>query len=213
MVTTVDMSRRLGPLPAVAVAVGVGLLVGGLTAFGQGWLPESVGSLANSVGTWALAAFLLALLAPTGRSAALAGCCALACMLAGYVVANQLRGYPSSSGLLVFWGAAALAAGPLLGLGACWLRWRRGAWAALGAGGLSGLLVGEGVYGLRYVAETTSPPYWWGELVVGVLALVVLSAWRLRHWRTVRIATVVAAAVAVAFVLLYRYGGAVISLL
>lgn len=44
--------------------------MGVVTAFAQGWLPEQVGSLANSSGSWALLAFLLARLAATPAAAA-----------------------------------------------------------------------------------------------------------------------------------------------
>ena len=32
---------------------------------------------------------------------------------------------------------------------------------------MGGVLIGEEVYGLTYVADTTFPPYWRGEIVVG----------------------------------------------
>ncbi|RKT88811.1 hypothetical protein SAMN05421805_107228 [Saccharopolyspora antimicrobica] len=197
----------------LAVAVAAGLALGVLTAFGQQWLPESLAPLANSSGSWAMTAFLVALLAPRGGVAALSGASVLVCMLIGYVVANQLRGYPSSSGLLIFWGAAAVVAGPLLGLGAHWLRNRRGTRAALGGGGVSGVLIGEGVYGLLYIADTTSPSYWWGQIVVGLVLLAAVSARRLRPWRTAVLGALTTAGVAVAFVFLYSNGGTLISLL
>ncbi|MER7082987.1 hypothetical protein SAMN02982929_01997 [Saccharopolyspora kobensis] len=200
-------------LSALAVAVAAGLALGALTAFGQQWLPESLAPLANSASSWALTAFLVALLATRDGVAAASGSFVLVCMLIGYVVANQLRGYPSSSGLLIFWGAAAVVVGPLLGLGAHWLRHRRGARAALGGGGISGVLIGEGVYGLRYIADTTPPSYWWGQIAVGLLLLAAVSAWRLRPWRTTALGALTTASVAVAFVFLYSHGGTLISLL
>ncbi|MDA3642708.1 DUF6518 family protein [Saccharopolyspora indica] len=200
-------------LSVLAVAVAAGLALGALTAFGQQWLPESLAPLANSSSSWALTAFLVALLAPRGGVAAASGSFVLVCMLIGYVVANQLRGYPSSSGLLIFWGAAAVVAGPLLGLCAHRLRHRRGTQAALGGGGVSGVLIGEGAYGLIYIADTTSPSYWWGQIVVGLVLLVAVSAWRLRSWRTTALGALTTAVVAVAFVLLYSRGGTLMSLL
>ena len=47
----------------LAVALGAGLVLGVLTAYAQGWLPDELGSLANSSGSWVLVAFLVALLA------------------------------------------------------------------------------------------------------------------------------------------------------
>lgn len=200
-------------LSVLAIAAAAGLALGVLTAFGQQWLPESFAPLANSSSSWALTAFLVALLAPRGGVAAASGSCVLVCMLIGYVVASQLRGYPSSSGLLIFWGTAAVVVGPLLGLGAYWLRCRRGPRAALGGGGISGVLIGEGGYGLLYIADTTPPSYWWGQIVVGLVLLVAVSAWRLRPWHTAALGVLTTASVAVAFVFLYSRGGNLISLL
>lgn len=201
----------LRPLAALLVAVAAGLVLGMLTAYGQGWLPHSVGSLANSAGSWSLAAFLLGLLAPGRISGVLCGFATLAGLLVGYVVTDELRGY-AATGLLVFWGVASVVAGPMLGLGAQWLRRSRRSLAALGAGAMSGVLVGEGVYGLLYVADTTYPPYWWGEIVAGAILLGIAVGWRLRGWSAAwgaLITTVVAAA----FVVVYQANGAVITLL
>ncbi len=84
----------------VPVLVAVGL--GGLTAVGQTHLPEVLGPLANSSGSWTVVAFGCALLARSPRSAALVGSLAMLALLAGYVLANSLRGFPSSDALLLF---------------------------------------------------------------------------------------------------------------
>ncbi|SDQ70555.1 DUF6518 family protein [Quadrisphaera sp. DSM 44207] len=202
-----------GPVAALCAAAAAGLLLGVLTAFAQGWLPPQVASLANSSGSWALVAFGVAVLAPSARWAACCGFAVLALLLVGYVAANALRGLPSSSGLVLFWGAAALTVGPLLGLGGHWLRRRRDLLAALGAGGMSGVLVGEGAYGLRYVAATTYPPYWWASIAAGVVLLAVALAARLRRPRVRAAAVLVAVLVSVAFVLAYANAGAVIGAL
>lgn len=167
---------------AASVARGIVLpafALGALTAYGQGWLPAQVSSLANSSGSWSLVAFVLAMRAGGPVVAAAAGSLALLALLAGYVVAAGVRGAPSSTGLLVFWGSAAVLAGPLLGLGGFWVRTCRGRPGALGVGAMSGVLVGEGVYGLTDVADTTSPPYWWGSIAVGLAVLVIIAALRL----------------------------------
>lgn len=127
---------------AVAAAVGV------LTAYAQGRLPEQMVSIANSSGSWALVAFLLAMLASRSAVAALIGSLSLGALLAGYVLGASARGFPSSTGLIVFRGAAAVLVGPALGLSGFWVRNSRGPRAALGAGAMSSVLVGEGVYGL-----------------------------------------------------------------
>ena len=86
---------QLRPVALTATVGLLGLTLGVLTAYGQEWLPREVGSLANSSGSWALAAFLLALLATGPRVAAACGALALLALLAGYVLGAGLRGYPS----------------------------------------------------------------------------------------------------------------------
>ena len=67
---------------------------------------------------------------------------------------------------------------------------------------MSGILVGEGIYGLTQIADTTYPPYWWGEIVVGLILLIV-GARRLLGSRAVALSIGVAALAAAAFVLVY----------
>lgn len=189
--------RRLLLAGVVSAALGV------LTAYAQGWLPGQIGSLANSSGSWALVAFLLGLVAWSAREAAIIGALSLMALLVGYIVAAGIRGDPSSSGLIIFWGAAALVAGPLLGLGAHWVRSRRDRLAATGIGAMSGVLVGEGSYGLGYVGDTTYPPFWWGEIAVGLILLATAAWWRLDRRRDIALASAVTAVTAAAFVALY----------
>lgn len=174
-----------------------------MTAFGQTYLPDALRSLANSSGSWTLAAFGLAVLAPSSRSGALTGFIALASMLAGYVVTNNLRDYPSSLAMMIFWTVAAVAVGPLIGLGAQWFRRRRDLWAAAGLGAMSAVLIGEGIYSLIYVADTTYPAYWWGEMVLGVAGLAAGALWQLPSWRIRAAAVGVAAIGSAGFVLTY----------
>ena len=197
------------PLRPVALTAAVGLLgpaLGVLTAYGQEWLPPAVGPLANSSGSWALAAFLLALFATGPRVAAACGALALLALLAGYVLGAGLRGYPSGSTLVVFWGLVGVFVGPFLGLSAHWVRSGRRTLAALGAGGMGGVLVGEGIYGLAYVADTTYPPYWWGEIAVGAALLCAIAVRRLRNWRPVALSVLVGLLVAAAFIGVYSGG-------
>ena len=81
---------------AVVVCV-VGFALGVLTVFAQGWLPDEMGSLANSSGSWSLVAFLLALLARTRGAAAMFGFLALITLLLGYVIGGEFRDIASSS--------------------------------------------------------------------------------------------------------------------
>jgi hypothetical protein len=70
---------------------------------------------------------------------------------------------------------------------------------------VSGVLIGEGIYGLMQVADTTYPPYWWGEIVVGLLLLA--AAWRrLLGIRALALFAGVAVLAAAAFFLVYSRG-------
>ena len=155
---------------ALVVCV-AGFALGVLTVFAQAWLPHEMGSLANSSGSWALVAFLLALLASNRSTAAVFGFLALITLLGGYVIGGEARDITSSSGLIAFWGLAAVIVRPTLGLCAHWIKTDRGYLAAIGIGVMSGVLIGEGVYGLTYIADTTYPPYWWVEIAVGAALL------------------------------------------
>ena len=202
-----DESRYRNPSAtagAHAAFVGLlGLTLGVLTAYGQAVLPQEMGSFANSSGSWALTAFLLALVAANQRMAAALGFLALITLLGGYVLGARIRGDISSSALIAFWGLAAVVAGPVLGLSASWLKTGRGYRASAGAGVMSGVLIGEGLYGLTHIADTTYPPYWWGEIVVGAGLLGYLAARRFRQLRPAAVAFVCCLVVAAAFVGIY----------
>jgi hypothetical protein len=182
-----------------AVALGVA------TAYAQEWLPQQIGSLANSAGPWVLVAFALSLLATIGWLASLFGSAALLGLLGGYVLGAGIRGDASSNTTIVFWGAAALLAGPLLGLSAHWVKAGRDLPAATGAGVVCGVLLGEGIYGLMYIADSTYPPYWWGEIVVGLMLLVVIAWWRVHGIRAIALFVGATVLTAVALVLVYRW--------
>ena len=160
--------------------VGAGLAIGIATSVGQGSLPDWMAPLANSSGAWCLGAFALALLERDPRRAALIGFASLVAMLAGYGLATELRGYAVGTSTYVRWGAAAVIAGPALGVGAAWLRVAHPLRAAAGIAPIAGILLGEGLYGITVVAATTSVAYWIGQVAVG-LVLVVLAAFRLRN--------------------------------
>lgn len=75
------MGRAWQTALGLALVGVVGLSLGFLTAYAQEWLCEQLGSLANSAGSWALVAFVLALLAADARTAALSGCLGLLALL------------------------------------------------------------------------------------------------------------------------------------
>ncbi|WP_219414347.1 DUF6518 family protein [Pseudonocardia nigra] len=195
--------QRAAAVLVPAVAAVCGLLLGALTAYGQEWLPDALRSVANSAGSWSLVAFALATAAPRRTAAVVVGPLSLLALLAGYVLAAAVRGDASSTRMIVFWGLAAVVVGPFIGLAAHAVRAGTATAAAVGAGGMAGLLVGEGAYGLLYIADTTYPPYWWGSILAGVLVLVWVGARRLRHLRAVALSVAVAAVTAAAFVVVY----------
>lgn len=63
---------------------------------------------------------------------------------------------------------------------------------------ISGLLVGEGVYGFAYIADTTYPPYWWGEIIVGAGLLCCVARRRFRRLYPAALAVVLTLVVAAA---------------
>ncbi|PDP89100.1 hypothetical protein CQJ94_05030 [Glycomyces fuscus] len=194
-------SALLSPL---AAAVGAGLLAGFLTSYGQGLLPHGLAPMANSAGTWSLIAFLLGMLSPRPGVSAIAGALSLAAMVLGYDLASALRGFAASSGATFFWLTAAVLVGPALGWGGNALRLRTRL-APLAAGAMSGVLVGEGVYGLLYIADTTSPVYWSCSVAAGAAFLVWAAARRLPapRSRSLPLAAGTTTMVAAAFVVVY----------
>ena len=190
---------RTAATPAVAAAVGMAF--GVATAYGQLWLPSEIASLANSSGSWSLVAFVVALRSRTPRIAAVSGALVLAGLLAGYVLGAAVRGDTSSRSLIVFWGLAALTAGPVLGVSAHWCARAGDRLVAVGAGVMSGVLVGEGVWALASVADTTYPPYWWAEIVVGLVLLAAVT--RRLPRASVVLAVVVTAGMAAALFAVY----------
>ena len=73
----------------------------------------------------------------------------------------------------MFWLIAAVLAGAPLGVAAAWTR--HGQWwfgASAGPAVLAGVLIGEPIYALSTIADTTTPAYWVGELLAGVRVVV-----------------------------------------
>ncbi|GAA4943667.1 hypothetical protein GCM10023224_28080 [Streptomonospora halophila] len=203
MTTDAEAASSAGTaLPPLATAVGGGLLVGCLTSYGQGLLPSALAPLANSAGSWSLIAFLLAMRGPRPWLCMLAASLSLAAMVLGYDLASVLRGYAASPVATAFWLTAAVVVGPVLGWGAATVRRRSGlAPAAIGA--MSGVLVGEGVYGLLYIADTTSPLYWSGSVAAGTALLAWACVRRFPDPRSILLGTAATALTAAAFVGVY----------
>jgi hypothetical protein len=153
------------------------VLLGGATSWAQGVLPSELSSFANSASGWTVLTALLVFWSRARTApAALLGAVSFVLLVLGYAVASQLRGLWYDP---LFFSAVGLAAGPLVGIAASWLR-ATGVRTALGVALLAGIGVGEAVYGLTVVRETTSPVYW---SVIGVAGLVLVGGLLVRRIR------------------------------
>lgn len=209
-----DASQSLSSSAGVLLLiVAASFALGVSTAYAQGWLPDEVGSLANSSGSWALVGFLLAMLTTSPATAAVAGSLSLLSLLTGYIVGAVVLDYPMSTSLLVFWGAAATLVGPPLGLGGYWVKHRDVPLAGAGAGAMSGVLIGEGVYGLTFIADSTYPPYWWASISAGMALLLIVLGQRHLGSRTGLLAVAASALTAGAFVAVYSQASTLLSVL
>ncbi|GAB3445515.1 hypothetical protein GCM10027570_15710 [Streptomonospora sediminis] len=195
---TAESPLRSSLVP-LAAAVGGGALAGWLTSHGQGALPDALAPLANSAGSWSVLAFLLAMLSPRPLAAAAAGALALAAMVLGY---NLASGNFVSVPMTGFWLAAAVVVGPVLGWGANGVR-RRTRLAPWAVGAVSGVLVGEGVYGLVVISDTTPPAYWAGSIAAGLALLAWACVRRFAGPRAVLLSAAITAVTAAAFVAAY----------
>ncbi|MCW2747315.1 MAG: hypothetical protein JWP10_457 [Nocardioidaceae bacterium] len=153
----------------VVAAVVVSLVLGALTAFGQQHLSDQWRPVANSAGSWTLIAFALAWFAHKQVTAIATGAMVLIGLLAGYGFASELRGFAFSSAMVVFWLAASVTVGPVIGYGASLVRGSDDRLAAAGVSLMSGVLLGEGAYGLTVVADTTEPHWWVTEILTGLV--------------------------------------------
>ncbi|WP_143785298.1 DUF6518 family protein [Okibacterium fritillariae] len=197
------VSRLTGPRPLSralllsAVAIAGGLVVGGITSFGQ-LLPGTLNWLANSVAGWSIPLILLVAWARGGvlRSAITGGLVFVA-MSQGYALVSTLRGYPDQG---IRWALIGLVAGPVLGAATALLRNESRRIVAIAAGVLGGVILGDAVHGFVAI------PAGWGSWVIvasGALAfLAVTAVVLLRAWRPTLLLVATAAVVASAYSLL-----------
>ena len=186
------------------LAVVAAFVLGGLTSVGQQYLPEHLHSLANSAGSWTAICFAVLVLSRIrGWRAAGLGILVFIALNEGYGLVTRLKGFPYGILFENYWTIIALVIGPIVGLAASWVQSKWPALVALGAAAPATVLVGEGVYGLLYVSDTTSPAYWTGSIVVGAVFVVLMAVLRVRSigWGILSIAlTAIGAAL---FVLAY----------
>jgi len=179
MATQTPATRTLISRPAVRIGIAVVLsfLLGGLTSYAQGFLPDAIISFANSASGWTVLTALLVYWsrARTGPAAVL-GAVSFVLLVLGYMVAAQVRGFVYDP---LLFSVVGVVVGPFVGAAASWLR-ATGVRAALGTALLSGIGVGESVYGLTIVRETTSPVYW---TVIGIAGLALVTVMLVRRVR------------------------------
>lgn len=179
-----SVGRLLGPPALAARAVLVVLIStavwGGLTSFGQQYLPDELRSFANASGPWFSAVLASIVIArPRLWLAITLGALGLIVMNEAYGVVSRWRGFPYGGGLTSIWNLIAVVVGPVAGIAATWLRSSRPVLVALGAAAPAAVFIGEGLYGLTAISDTTSPVFWSIEFTAGV-ALVAIVAARVR---------------------------------
>jgi hypothetical protein len=140
----------------IAIATSVGLAVGALTSVGQTYLDGALSAFVNSASAWLVAPFLIGRLMRTRRGAAAAGLTVALTQLVGYYLTAQLRGYSPGGSIVLFWGACAVAGGPLFGAGGHVSRIGRDEFSGMGSTLLPAAFLAEGfwiyLHELRYTA-------------------------------------------------------------
>ncbi|MFV9426349.1 DUF6518 family protein [Microbacterium sp. S1037] len=203
------MHPRHWLVPALSVAA-ASIALGGLTSVGQSVLPEALVSFANSAGGWTILAFgLVWLTRARPPLAAALGVMSFVLLIEGYRIVSGWRGYYYAEPFQDTFTIIGLFAGPVIGLSASLLRWGPGSWKPFAAAPVAAVLIGEGVYGLTVVGETTSPVYWVAQLVLGVaLVLSTVAAARPRITPGI-LGSLVTLGGATAFVAFYSWVGQV----
>jgi hypothetical protein len=198
-----DASTRPTVLAQVArfgAVVALSFLLGGLTSYAQGFLPDAFASFANSASGWTV---LTALLVYWSRArtapAAVLGAVSFVLLVLGYMVASQVRGLVYDP---MLFSVVGVVVGPFVGVAASWLR-ASGVRAALGTALLAGIGIGEAAYGLTIIGDTTSPVYWTVTGVAGVALLGGIVVRRIRGAFPAALAAGGAVALAAAFYAAY----------
>ena len=173
-----NTSKR--PWAGAAVVAVSSFLLGAATFYAQGFLPGALTSFANSASGWTLVTvLLLTCIRVRAAVAALLGATSFVLLTLGYSAAAQLRDLFYDPTLF---GLVGVVVGPFVGVAASWL-WATPSWRpALGTALLAGIGVGEAVFGLTVVADTTSAVYW---VLIGAAALALLVAMLIRRIRGV----------------------------
>ncbi|MEI4272187.1 DUF6518 family protein [Klenkia sp. LSe6-5] len=177
---TTRSRRGTPPARLLLVALAAGLLVGALTSPAQTLLGGTVlAGLANAVGPWLLAPFVVGARAGSPRTAALAGVLACTAQVPGYYLVAAARGFAASTPWVLVWTGGGLVGGAVLGL-AGWAWWTRtDRWRGAGAALLVAVWLTEAVVVFGAVLR-----YWDYAVVSGVVGLGLLAGLGLhdRQW-------------------------------
>jgi len=179
-------------------ALGIGVLVGVATFFGQGVMPGQWNTLVNSGAIWLVAPFFVGARVGSRRLAALLGTAVLLATVAGYYGAAGMSGAPMSTWMTLFWLGVALVAGPLYGVAGRWWHDDNRAFRVVGVALLGGILVAEGLY------LTVALHYYWsgGVMLAAGLIAAALMARRDDRMATLLILPVPAVAAGGVYILL-----------
>jgi hypothetical protein len=179
---SVSHSRPNRWVDAAWVIVG-SLLLGGLTSVAQGFLPDSLRSIANSPSGWTLlTVVMISIRRPSLLPAAGLGAVSFLCLVLGYTFVSEVRDLSYSP---LFWGAVGLVAGPAAGWSTSAAFDRRPLLDAVGSSLIAGVAITDAVYGLTVVAGTTSPVYWSIAGLTGAVFLGLVALRRQLRWRYV----------------------------
>lgn len=189
---------------AVLIVLVTAAVWGGLTSLGQQYLPDELRSLANASGPWfAVVMGSIFVARPRPALAIILGILAFIVMNEAYGVVSRWRGFPYGGGLSSIWNIIALVVGPVAGIAAIWLRSSRPVLIALGAAAPAAVLIGEGLYGLTVVSDTTSPVFWSIELAAGLCLIAVTAVLRIRRIAAVGVLVAASALGAALFYAVY----------
>lgn len=188
-------------LISLGIVAAISLAIGCIDPWAQGFLPHTLRSLANSSSGWTLVTAVLVFWSRLNTPlATLAGATSFVLLVTGYAIASDWRGYYFNP---TTWIVIGVAAGPFVGAASAWLR-RPGIRSALGAGLLSGIAIGEAIYGLTAIVETTSATYWVATGLVGLALLALIFTRQIREIVPTLALFGMSAVVAFAFNLAYR---------
>lgn len=173
-----DRSNRLYGVGAFIFVLLAALMLGGITSPAQQYLPDFVNSFANSCSGWVLLVSLIIWLSRLRPlPAAVAGAAAFVLMIEGYRIVSLWRGYYYGEPFQDKFTFIGLAVGPIIGLSMALLRYGPQTWRTLAVVPVPTVLLGEGIYGLTVISETTSAVYWW-MMIAMAAAFSFLAFWR-----------------------------------